>query len=655
MALELIGNSATPGADIPIGILTADIAANTLVIPTAAVPLAPLQATGQFRARIGSELLLITGNQNTAGWTSQRGIEGTVAAIHKAGDTIYHDITRGALLSLVWGLGQMPAGVYRGRAIPLGTKSGAVGLDLATGDAFTVKTSGAITFATPTNVPAGVVSFLDLWVEGKEAIGFWGALKWIGTPVVPDLSSGTSLNVYNLVTLDGVAWYAMGEGGIPADVPRVTGTPTNLQALLYDTASKTYKPTSAVPVIVGSPVEGDALLYNEELGIWEPGGVGGLSKGGVDKEIATLAVQNLSGQGIALNSALAGGTIPYAEPPVSRNLGTTLSTAVEPPSLKTETPFPFPLWKGQSLQLVQVSPAKTQSFVLSADVAAGATVFPVVAQKPNANYAAGTTTVTPTTASVLAALDIDTHIGERAMRRAVLNTTVISGLTGKLRPGNFYLASKPNAALTLQSLAELIAESVAFFAEGELLGITNTSTGTQTVTGFINVDEAAGGATLTTITLQPGESFTFVADEGPKEYRVVGHYRPLDTWTAIATSGKSEQTPGGTSNALGAKLESGNTTTRLRGSLTTIGTVAKPGQAICTIPLGKRPPVETQIIARLAAGLTVTTSPVLTPPITYWTVPLNIATSGAVSTPTGFPELPNGTIISFDNVSFPIA
>jgi hypothetical protein len=60
-------------------------------------------ATGQFRILIGTELLLVTGGNATTTWTVTRGVEGTTAASHSAGDVITHVLTDAALKRIVEG------------------------------------------------------------------------------------------------------------------------------------------------------------------------------------------------------------------------------------------------------------------------------------------------------------------------------------------------------------------------------------------------------------------------------------------------------------------------------------------------------------------------------------------------------------------------
>lgn len=60
-------------------------------------------ATGQFRIIIGTEYLLVTGGNGTTTWTVTRGVEGTTAAAHSAGDAITHVLTDASLKRIVEG------------------------------------------------------------------------------------------------------------------------------------------------------------------------------------------------------------------------------------------------------------------------------------------------------------------------------------------------------------------------------------------------------------------------------------------------------------------------------------------------------------------------------------------------------------------------
>lgn len=72
-------------------------------ISAGATTLKPQSTTGfpaaEFRIRIDDELILVKGVG--AEWTIERGVEGTTAAKHEAGATIYHLLTKAALLRVI--------------------------------------------------------------------------------------------------------------------------------------------------------------------------------------------------------------------------------------------------------------------------------------------------------------------------------------------------------------------------------------------------------------------------------------------------------------------------------------------------------------------------------------------------------------------------
>lgn len=87
--------------------LSADITttgATTLSVTSASFfPTSP-----QFRVRVGTELMLVTGISGTT-FTVTRGIEGTTAATHSTGDRISHDITAGSIIQASLARGFCPA------------------------------------------------------------------------------------------------------------------------------------------------------------------------------------------------------------------------------------------------------------------------------------------------------------------------------------------------------------------------------------------------------------------------------------------------------------------------------------------------------------------------------------------------------------------
>src|ERR1039458_10326882 len=107
MTTELIANSPTLGYASPITTLAAPITTTPApgtaesITTNAAAPTA-LQG-GQFRvtfvdaAGTVREICLVTAGQNTTTWTIQRALEGSTAAVHPAGASIYHIWTAAGL------------------------------------------------------------------------------------------------------------------------------------------------------------------------------------------------------------------------------------------------------------------------------------------------------------------------------------------------------------------------------------------------------------------------------------------------------------------------------------------------------------------------------------------------------------------------------
>lgn len=104
MALpELIANSPIPGSDVPIVTLGAAITTTSQTTITVSAP-APsvLQAEGQFRIVVDSEIMLVTGGATTTTWTVERGTslpspDTCASATHLVNAGVFHFLTAGAL------------------------------------------------------------------------------------------------------------------------------------------------------------------------------------------------------------------------------------------------------------------------------------------------------------------------------------------------------------------------------------------------------------------------------------------------------------------------------------------------------------------------------------------------------------------------------
>jgi hypothetical protein len=155
------GASTTLGADITAG-------AGTLTVAS----YAGFPTTGQYRVRVDSELLIVTGGLGTATWTVTRHAEGTSATSHSAGAAIVQQLTAGGLDSLVsvydagilvssTRLVRMGAGLSA--VDDAGTTIVAVALDLGTLDIDSPPTDAQLDaeFGQPGSLGAGYVALAD--------------------------------------------------------------------------------------------------------------------------------------------------------------------------------------------------------------------------------------------------------------------------------------------------------------------------------------------------------------------------------------------------------------------------------------------------------------------------------------------------------------
>jgi len=95
---ELFANPSTPGTASSLTTLGAAVSdtTGTTITTSAAAPTA-LQASGQFRIVIDSEIMIVTAGASGTSWTVVRGAESSVAATHTNGTNIYHVLTAGAM------------------------------------------------------------------------------------------------------------------------------------------------------------------------------------------------------------------------------------------------------------------------------------------------------------------------------------------------------------------------------------------------------------------------------------------------------------------------------------------------------------------------------------------------------------------------------
>jgi hypothetical protein len=155
------GASTTLAGDITSG-------AGTLTVAS----YAGFPTTGQYRVRVDSELLIVTGGLGTATWTVTRHAEGTSATSHSAGAAIVQQLTAGGLDSLVsvydagilvssTRLVRMGAGLSA--VDDAGTAIVAVALDLGTLDIDSPPTDAQLDaeFGQPGSLGAGYVALAD--------------------------------------------------------------------------------------------------------------------------------------------------------------------------------------------------------------------------------------------------------------------------------------------------------------------------------------------------------------------------------------------------------------------------------------------------------------------------------------------------------------
>lgn len=147
-----------------------------------------------FRILVGTELMLVTAGGTTTTWTVTRHIEGTTAASHISGDTIYIVMTAGGLTNLV---GQWQAGVtdtvHSGTSDPAIPEITLVQSALSAENALSVAysssvTAGNILFAyvgrtanTLANPPIVTDTVGTIWTQcARYSDGYWGVAVLYG-------------------------------------------------------------------------------------------------------------------------------------------------------------------------------------------------------------------------------------------------------------------------------------------------------------------------------------------------------------------------------------------------------------------------------------------------------------------------------------------
>jgi len=315
MALESYANApvlSTPSAawtTLNGAILAGDT--SLIVASFAAFP-----SSGQYRILIGDELLIVTAGQATLTWTVTRGAEGTTAAAHANGASIYHTLTAASLLRAPGALtttGDIPylastgaptrlaagatgtylryaSGLPTAAAIVLGDLPSGVGLTASPLSQFAVTTSAQLAGVLSDETGTGLAVFNN----GPTFIA-----PVLGTPASGLLSNCTGLPL-SAVT------------GLGANVSTWLGTPSsaNLAAALTDETGSgaavfATSPTLVTPVL-GTPQSG--TLTNCTLPV---GGVTGLGTG-IATWLATPSSANLAA---AITDETGSGALVFATSP----------------------------------------------------------------------------------------------------------------------------------------------------------------------------------------------------------------------------------------------------------------------------------------------------------------------------------------------------
>jgi hypothetical protein len=122
---ELFANSPTIGTlpSVAIAKSATELKAGETTLHTEAPAPSALQASGQFRIVISSEIMIVTAGASGTSWTVTRKAEGSTEASHPAGSSIYNVLTAGAL----GGQSNPEASVPGLRSLGLGATEAAAG------------------------------------------------------------------------------------------------------------------------------------------------------------------------------------------------------------------------------------------------------------------------------------------------------------------------------------------------------------------------------------------------------------------------------------------------------------------------------------------------------------------------------------------------
>ncbi len=249
--------------------------------------------SGQFRVRVGTELMLVTGVSGTV-WAVDRHAEGTTAAAHSAGATVTQVLTAGALQELTTLTAGQPANtVFAGPAAGGAASPGfraLVAADLPSGVVTSVNASGGATGLTFSGGP--VTGSGTLTLEGTLAVAGGGtggtniaaARSNLGAAAAGAVgSSGLTMAADRLLGRTTAAAGAVEEITVGAGLSLSAGA---LTSTVTGTVTSVALSGGATGLTVsGSPVTGSGTLTLE--------GTLAIASGGTGGETAAAARTNL--------------------------------------------------------------------------------------------------------------------------------------------------------------------------------------------------------------------------------------------------------------------------------------------------------------------------------------------------------------------------
>ena len=266
MALpELIANSPTPGSNVPITTLAAAITTTgATTITTAAAAPAALQAAGQFRIVVDSEIMLVTAGASGTTWTVTRGAETEgPAATHLNGAGVYHYLTAGAALALLAYYAASGGTVITTNQVAANSVMSNYLLAADANPAFSIKGDGTHSWGpggsaakdvTLSRTAPGQLMLTSAVGSGTQQLAVWNqAASGFGGSVIAAFTTqaaGTGFIFFNCLANSVSSMYVRGDGHIYSTSTTITSTSD--QALKDDikplegalTAIRALKPRS---------------------------------------------------------------------------------------------------------------------------------------------------------------------------------------------------------------------------------------------------------------------------------------------------------------------------------------------------------------------------------------------------------------------------